>query len=249
MYSLCGVIGILVAGGLFCHLLVKRGQSDSEGIYLILWACLGCALGGSLLYGLTNISKWGTLIEADSIEEFLLTAGRLFGGSVFYGGLMGGLASTAIYMKVKGLRVAEYADCGAVCIPLFHAFARVGCFFAGCCYGIECSWGFASSANAYIPAVVGVSRFPTQLLEATLNLGIFVLLLVMERKGRLRGALLWFYLLLYSIVRFGVEFLRGDDLRGIWFGVSTSQWISIVLLLASTIVLATVMKRRAKTTT
>ena len=232
-YALCGVIGILVAGWVFCRLLKKRGQSDDEGVMLLVVAGLGSVLGSHLLYGLTNMRLFRAFALVSSFKEGIYVLGKIFGGGVFYGGLIGGLIVALMYIKKRRLALCEFADCGAICIPLFHSFARVGCFFAGCCYGIESNWGFASSFNPFVPEVVGIRRFPTPLLEAVLNLILFFFLFLIREKKVLRGALIFVYLLSYAVIRFSIEFLRGDAVRGIWLGLSTSQWISIGLLIFS----------------
>ncbi len=247
MYALCGIIGILVAGFVFCRLLIKRGQSDNDGILLLVFSALGCVIGSHLLYGLTLIPQWGLFLKASNVKEVFLLLGYFFGGGVFYGGLIGGLIVALIYIKKKKLNAADYADCGAICIPLFHSFARVGCFFAGCCYGIEVEWGFASSQNPFVPEVVGIRRFPTPLLEALLNVCLFLTLFLLRNKKALRGKLIYLYLGAYAVVRFCVEFLRGDVARGIWLGVSTSQWISLgMFTLSMTALLYTHMKESKK---
>ncbi|MBO5043182.1 MAG: prolipoprotein diacylglyceryl transferase [Clostridia bacterium] len=248
MYALCGMIGILLAGFVFCRLLLKRGQSDNDGVLLLVFSALGCVMGSHLLYGLTLIPKWGAFLKVSTAKDFFLLLGYFFGGGVFYGGLIGGLHVALIYIKKRKLNAADYADCGAICIPLFHSFARVGCFFAGCCYGIEVDWGFASSHNPLVPEVVGIRRFPTPLLEALLNLGLFLMLFLLRNKKALHGKLIYLYLGAYAIVRFCVEFLRGDTARGIWFGLSTSQWISLCMLTISVASLLYAHKKRNRET-
>jgi len=233
MYALCSIIGILIAGSVFCCMLIKRGQSENDGLLLLVFSLLGCLIGSHLLYALTLIPHWGILGTADSPSEFFRLLGLLFGGSVFYGGLIGALITAFCFIKRKRLPLEPYSDCAAICIPLFHSFARVGCFFAGCCYGIEVDWGFASAYNPLVPEVVGVRRFPTPLLEAFLNLCLFLTLFLLRNKKALRGKLICLYLIAYAVMRFFVEFLRGDAVRGIWFGLSTSQWISLLILIAS----------------
>ena len=211
---------------------------------MMLFMGLGCVVGSHILYGITNIRYFKVLPLVSSPEEFFMLMEIIFGGGVFYGGLLGGLTASFIYIKVKKLALWDYADCGAACIPLFHSFARVGCFFAGCCYGKECSLGFASKANEFIPDVVGVTRFPVQLLEAFLNLMLSIAIFYMLKKGCAKGRLIFIYLSVYSIIRFNLEFLRGDAMRGIWFGVSTSQWVSIILLVLSTFALIMETKKK-----
>lgn len=123
-----------------------------------------------------------------------------------------------------------WASLTAPAIPLFHVFGRVGCFLGGCCYGLPSAWGFVYRYSPVAEAN-GVSRFPVQLVEAAWNLVLFLLLARLQRRGRDR--LLPLYLALYAPARFLLEFLRGDAYRGIFLGLSTSQWISLFLFPAA----------------
>ena len=100
---------------------------------------------------------------------------------------------------------------------------------AGCCYGIESKVGFTVHGNTVNPSINGVNRFPVQLVEALCNLLIFILLFVLHRKGKFKNRLLVVYFFVYPVVRFILEFFRGDEIRGFIFGLSTSQIISILL--------------------
>ena len=131
----------------------------------------------------------------------------------------------------------------AVLVPLFHAFGRVGCFLGGCCYGIESEFGFTTHTNTNIPSINGVNRFPVQLLESGCNLIIFFILLTLFRKRIMEKRLIWIYLLIYPVVRFCDEFLRGDVYRGFLLGLSTSQWVSIILFGVAVVVLVRKGKR------
>lgn len=240
-YALLGVIGVLVAGFLFCRLTRKRGYADTDALWTLLFAGAGSLVGSHVLYALTHVRLWPRLLSVSSLEELWVLGGFLLGGSVFYGGLIGGAAAAYLWLKIGKRNVALYADNAAVCVPLFHAFARVGCFLAGCCYGVESEWGFASSYNPLVPDVVGVRRFPIQLVEACGNLLLFLVLLWLWRrasqKERWQGRLFFVYLTFYAAMRFLLELWRGDTIRGIWFGLSTSQWISLLLFFVSVTVL------------
>jgi phosphatidylglycerol:prolipoprotein diacylglycerol transferase len=93
---------------------------------------------------------------------------------------------------------AVFSDMAAVIIPLFHSFARVGCFLGGCCYGIESKFGFTAHGNHLVPDVNDVSRFPVQLLEAALNLVLFFLLYYIYKRSLtsdfLKGKIMFIYL-------------------------------------------------------
>ena len=238
-YLIMSVIGAFIAGIFVCRLTRQRGMDDNDSIIVLLFSAIGVLLGGHLLYGLTNLKYIPQIFESESFSQFIQNVNTVFGGSVYYGGLICGILAAIITIKIKKLELPIFADMLAVSIPLFHSFARVGCFLGGCCYGIESEFGFTAHNNNLVPNVNDVSRFPVQLLEAVCNILIFVLLYIIYKRSLqnefLKGKIIFFYLILYSIVRFFDEFLRGDEIRGFVFGMSTSQFISILLFSISVI--------------
>ena len=241
-YLILSLIAAFAAGMFACKLTKKRGEDDNEAIIVMLFSTIGIFIGGHLLYGITNIKNIPSLFVAENFHQFLDRAYFIFGGSVFYGGLIGAIIAALITIKVRNLPLRVYSDILSVAIPLFHSIARVGCFLSGCCYGIESEFGFTVYNNTLVPSINGVSRFPVQLLEACLNLLIFFMLLIIYKKSLsyqfLQGKLIFIYLFSYSVVRFFVEFLRGDEIRGFIFGISTSQFISILLFILSAVTLS-----------
>ena len=238
MYGIMAGIGAFAAGILACFLIRRRKMNDNDMLIVLLFIALGVIVGGTLLYAITNIRVVPYLFKVKNFDQLVFILSLLLGGSVFYGGLIGGAITGIVTIKVKKLPLAIYMDIIAVIVPLFHAFARVGCFLGGCCYGIESEFGFTAHGNELSSAVNDVSRFPVQLLESALNLVIFAVLLmlykrVQENGGFFSGKLVFCYLFMYSIVRFSDEFLRGDAVRGFIFGISTSQFISIILFVIS----------------
>lgn len=147
-------------------------------------------------------------------------------GLVYYGGLIGGIASAIVALRWQILDVNQAERCIVPILPLGHAIGRVGCLLAGCCYGFEYT-GLLAVKSTF---AVGKTFFPIQGLEALLNLAIMVILFLYTRKKRPRYHILALYLVLYSTLRFFLEFFRGDLIRGSIFFLSTSQWISMVLL-------------------
>lgn len=237
-YQICALAGILFTLFFIMFLAKKVGKKEDTAMYMLLIAAPGVIIGGILLYGLTNISSILDVIarreEYETTAAFWKTIKIYFSGSVFYGGLLGGMLTAGLYLARKKDR-ADYADLGAVAAPLFHTFGRLGCFLTGCCYGVECKLGFVYR-HATTPNANGISRFPVQLVEMGLNFGLFLLLLSWIRKGKHKGRLLQWYLLIYPVYRFILEFFRGDDYRGFLFGLSTSQIISVLILLVNLIV-------------
>lgn len=219
LYGMLACIGALAAGFLLYQLLKKRHAASLDDMILfLLFVGVGMLLGGHLLYGLTNFDKAAWLLQTTSFSQFRAVFFEIFGGSVFYGGLIGGSICGVLGTRILKLNTSLYADAMSVAAPLFHFFGRIGCFFAGCCYGIESNFGFVLN---------GVRRFPVQLLESILNLLIALFMLVLFSAGKIRGKLFFLYLAIYAPVRFADEFLRGDPIRGFVLGLSTSQFISI----------------------
>jgi phosphatidylglycerol:prolipoprotein diacylglycerol transferase len=221
-----------------CFLAKKQGKDDTTAMFMLLLAAPGLLVGGALLFGLTNLSS---ILDVIAKRETYATTGGFwkailanFGGSVFYGGLLGGMLTSGLYLIRKKDR-ADYADLGAVAVPLFHTFGRLGCFLTGCCYGVESDIGFVYH-HAISAGANGVSRFPVQLVEMGLNIALFFLLHSWLRKGKQKGRLMQWYLLIYPVYRFVLEFFRGDDYRGFLFGLSTSQFISLLILLGNLII-------------
>lgn len=235
-YTLFALIGIFAVLGYTQFVAKKRKIDDVEMLCIILWAFVGVFFGGHLLYGITNFKYLLHLPEifgaCKSFGDVLSALGYIFGGSVFYGGLICAIIACLIYVRKKKLDYASYVDIAASAIPLFHFFGRLGCFSSGCCYGVESTVGFVMQ---YSPAAEanGVTRFPVQLVEAACNLAIFLILLWLIKKRRATGIILEIYLALYAPTRFILEFFRGDAIRGFVGVLSTSQFISIFIFIGA----------------
>lgn len=239
LYNVCGGIGIIAALLVVMHLSRRRGL-ECYVVEAGLWAAIPAVLGGVLLYGLTNAGYIAQVVSnAAAYPDALALVGALvpaFSGSVFYGGALGAAAGIWLWaLRHMRPRTGDLMDLYAVGLPLFHGFGRIGCFLGGCCFGIPCEHGLTYTHNP-IEMANGVPRFPVQLLEAALEFGIFALVLVLFLRDDMRGRLLMVWTLAYACVRFLDEFLRGDTYRGFFGPLSTSQWISLVLLLAIVIV-------------
>lgn len=159
----------------------------------------------------------------------------IWAGGVFYGGLIAAVVVALVLARRFQLRIWTTADLFAPGIALGHVIGRFGCLMAGCCYGrpTDLPWGITFTnplAASNVGTPLGVPLHPTQLYDASAELLILIVLLFTERKGRaFEGRTFWLYMLLYGMSRFVIEFFRGDD-RGMMFGVSTSQAVSIVVV-------------------
>lgn len=175
------------------------------GLFISSW------IGAKILFILTQ-DRWSTseLIQASNFW--------LGGGFVFLGGFLGGaLFALLLGIVVPSLRPDKMQF---TLIPLLwaHALGRIGCFLAGCCYGIETSAPWAIHLH-------GLDRHPVQLYEA---LGLAALAILLDKKWSER--LLINYLLGYGVLRWSLEWLRGDELRGLIGGQSSSQWVSLGMI-------------------
>lgn len=249
-YQICALAGILFTLFFTYFLAKKVGKDEITAMFMLLIAAPGVIIGGVLLFGLTNLPSILDVIarrdEYATTGAFIKAVLNYFSGSVFYGGLLGGMFTGGLYLIRKKDR-RDYSDLAAVAAPLFHTFGRLGCFLTGCCYGVECKLGFVYH-HATTPNANGISRFPVQLVEMGLNFALFWLLLSWLRKGKHKGKLLQWYLLIYPVYRFVLEFFRGDDYRGFLFGLSTSQIISVLILLGNLIFTLCTNKRRERET-
>jgi phosphatidylglycerol:prolipoprotein diacylglycerol transferase len=176
------------------------------------------AIGSRVLFFLTRV-PW--LVTHFSVAHLLSSI--LGGGFVFYGGLFGVLYGIRRYCRKHGIDQRKIYNLIAPAIPLFHAFGRIGCFLAGCCYG------FSLSTPIIIFGGLKIHRFPTQIVEAIFVFLLFVVLYFVQRKER-KLNYLRIYLLSYAVFRFLIEFTRGDTVRGVVAGISTSQIISVIVI-------------------
>ena len=234
LYAIMVIIGILV---IFIYLHFKlKGENDYKYIMTLLFASIGAVIGSHLLYGLTNISfiikLFSHLDIIDSFKTFFSIFRYVFGGSVYYGGLIGGLIGGFLYLKISKNKDKQIVDLLVPIIPLFHAFGRIGCFLVGCCYGVESKFGFTYT-HSLVELANGVNRFPVQLVEAFCEFMLFLILNYLLKHEKCKNKLLYIYLISYGIIRFGLEFLRGDSYRGFIGILSTSQLISILIILFS----------------
>jgi phosphatidylglycerol:prolipoprotein diacylglycerol transferase len=221
-YQIMALLGIFSAGIYSCVFSKRENIDYVETILFQLVACIGVVFGSHLLYIIVNYKYIGA-------KQPLVDLVRLFfSGSVFYGGLIGGIGITYAFRR-RFTHYTQIIEIVTPSIPLFHSFGRIGCFFNGCCFGVESFFGVRLN-QAHIKSANGLERLPIQLIEATFNMILFALLHKLSRQKRFKSELLYIYLLIYSIGRFILEFYRGDIYRGIYFHLSTSQIISIIIL-------------------
>lgn len=241
-YGTLFLIGFIIAVFIGRHIGPSMGIGKDDAFYGMLYCAIGILIGSKVMYFVSKlpnvITNFSAVIEWAK-TDFGGLMGYLFGGLVFYGGLIG--AVIGIYRYCYHFRVSfkAFVNVYAPLIPLIHAFGRVGCFLAGCCYGMEYH-GFGAvqfpSPDKFPmfdtdPVLSSVPRLPIQLIEAGLNIIAFIILWTLTKKRRNKPMqTMGFYLVYYTVARFVLEFFRGDIERGYFGAITTSQWISLLLL-------------------
>jgi len=244
--------GVFLAIAFLCAILIAvrlaaRDGLPRERIYdLSLWMLLGGLVGSKVLMLFTEP-------EYRDHPMQLLSLDFLRSGGVFYGGLIGAVLMGYFLMKRYKLPWWKTADACAPGIAIGNFFGRQGCFAAGCCWGKPTTlpWGvkFTELGHEITGVPTGTYLHPTQLYESFAMLIVFFLLLWLHKRKRFSGQVILVYALLYSIVRFAIEFVR-DDPRGDIFGLttltglSTSQMISLIVGIGAAVLLV-IRRRRA----
>ena len=239
--------GVFLAIAFLCAIFVTVKLAERDGlprerIYdLCLWMLLASLVGSKILMLFTEP-------EYRENPTQLLSLDFLRSGGVFYGGLLGAVIAGYWLMKRYKLPWWKTADACAPGIAIGNFFGRQGCFAAGCCWGKPTSlpWGvqFTEAGHEITGVPIDAHLHPTQLYESFAMLLVFGFLLWLHKRKRFNGQVILVYALLYSIIRFSIEFVRDDprgDILGLTTltGLSTSQLISIVVGIAALILLIT----------
>jgi len=222
-YGLMIAIGVLIAYSVGEYRAKKQGLSADELFWITVSCLVGGILGAKILFILVEIKA----IIAD--PSILLDITH---GFVVYGGIIGGIGVGYLFCRIKKLVFLKYFDLVMPSIAIAQGFGRVGCMFAGCCYGRETDSWFHVIYQTSDFAPNGVALIPTQMIMALLNFAhFFILALLAKRVVKHDGQVAGFYLVFYSIGRFFLEYLRNDP-RGEVRMFSTSQFISLFILAA-----------------
>ncbi|MFY0600110.1 MAG: prolipoprotein diacylglyceryl transferase [Cyclobacteriaceae bacterium] len=170
-------------------------------------------------------------------------------GFVFYGSLLFAIPAIVWYFRKEKFPLWPMLDRIAIMGAIIHLFGRMGCFFAGCCYGLETDsfLGITFSDPHSQAKPLHAALHPTQLYEATMILGILIVLVMMKRHKRLENRLIFVYVTLYAIGRSVIEVFRGDLARGFIIEdvLSHSQFISILVVAAAAIAYFVGYKRKS----
>ena len=217
--------GLMIGLGVVASLMLswrrarQKGVSEDTVSTMTILAVVIGFIGGKIFFLLTHWSMfmadpWGSLGSE---------------GFVVYGGILFGFAACWVYARLKGEQFLFWSDLLLPGVALAQGFGRIGCFLAGCCYGAPTHsfLGVTFPAGSFAPA--GVALWPTQLFSSAGDLLLACVLLRMDRREHYTGKLTVWYLLLYSVGRFLVEYLRADY-RGSVGPLSASQFIGLFVI-------------------
>jgi phosphatidylglycerol:prolipoprotein diacylglycerol transferase len=240
--------GVLVAAAFLVALWVagklaaRQGLNNDAVTNLGIYCALSALAGAKLMMFIVDIPYY-----TEHPGEIFSVA-TLRAGGVFYGGLIAALGVAWWYLRKTKLPPLRTADVFAPAIALGHAIGRVGCFMAGCCWGVACDRPWAvtftnPTANDLVGVPLNRPLHPTQLYESISEFIIFAILYRMVNRRHVEGTIIATYLILYGAARFIVEFYRFHEQGNLWGSpLDTSQWISLGLFLIGGVYLFRVRK-------
>ena len=229
--------GVLLATALIAALYTvvrlgrREGMDTGRLVDFSTWIIVTALLGAKILLILT---EW-TFYRENPGQIFSMAT--LEAGGVFYGGFIAATFFAIWYIRTYKLPFWKMFDIYAPAIALGQSIGRLGCFSAGCDYGVpnHSFWAvtFTSSfAHEMTGVPLGIPLFPWQIVDSITELCIFGFLLWRYRHKVRDGEIFLLYIVLYAVGRFSLEFLRGDPDRGFVFNhlLSTSQFIALLVL-------------------
>lgn len=235
-YGLAVAIGVLVSASLAARAAQRIRADVGAVIAAIGYTTMASFAGAFLLFWLVTAIQTG--------DPLAIRSG---GGLVFYGAVPTGLLAS--YLAARGFELPwlRLLDLSIPGIAAGHALGRVGCFLGGCCYGVpwDGAWAVTATHPLSPAAHPPVPRHPVQLYEAAGLMALAFAFAVIPARRVGDGGRAVAYVALYACLRFSVELLRGDTLRGVWVsGISTSQLVSIVALAAAALAGAHIARSR-----
>ena len=225
--------GVLLATAYLIGLWMAVRRARAAGIDgnrimdMLIWVIIAALVGAKALLFIVDFEHF-----TSSWAEFTTL---LRSGGVFYGGLIAAILVCIYQLRKHRLALWPSADLFAPGIALGYMVGRLGCLMAGCCYGkpTDVAWAITftdPAANFNVGTPLNVALHPTQLYESAAGLVIFLVLMFLEKRpGAFAGRTFWSFAFLYSVLRFIIEFYRGDDRGLVLDMLSTSQFISVVL--------------------
>jgi phosphatidylglycerol:prolipoprotein diacylglycerol transferase len=198
--ALAFIVGMLVS-----YRYLRRQFMDAYIVFeLVLAAAIGGIVGARIFYVVGHwrefSSAWWEVFKFWNVQ-----------GLVFYGGFVVGVLAAVAVIKMRGLSISVVLDSGGLAVPAAMAVARVGCFLNGCCYGKSSGLPWAVTFPVKTQMSMGMPPnpiHPTQIYELLMDLAIFFILLVIQKRFRYRGEVMISFIMLYAVARFANEIFR-----------------------------------------
>lgn len=235
-YGVCIAVGFLLATGLMLWKRSYAKMTKDQIFDIAMLAIFTGILGARIFY---VVQFWDKNFAGHPfVEVFRIDKG----GLVFYGGFICAFTTMCVYAKLKKLSPLRILDLTSPAIALGHAFGRIGCFMQGCCFGKLAAKGFPGSvvypmgsapANRYPDFLNGMNSlplYPVQIYECVLNLLLCAGLTWFIGKNNKPGRVASLYITAYAMIRFTLEFFRGDH-RDSFLGMTPSQNVALFLML------------------
>lgn len=226
-YGFMLAIGFLVGILIILRYAGKAGIREETILELAIYGIVGALVGARLMY---VVGQWEhyrhNLLEIIMVQE---------GGLAFLGGLLLGMGIVFFVARARGIPFLKLMDVSAPGATIGYAIARVGCFLNGCCFGrpTELPWGvnfpLGSLAHSHFPSQ---HIHPTQLYALLAMLAAFGVIVRFWPQRRYDGHVFFWWLVIYGLYRFSVEFLRFCPAELYWLGLNPGQWIALAMMLA-----------------
>jgi phosphatidylglycerol:prolipoprotein diacylglycerol transferase len=216
-----------------------EGEDPEKALDLAFYCLIAALVGSRALYIIVEYKQY----IADPLAIFKIWEG----GLVFYGGFIAAALTGFWFVNKHKIKPWKMADIAAPALALGHGIGRLGCLFAGCCYGKPTdSWLGITFTNPLALAPKGIPLYPTQIFSSLNELTIFVILILVRPYKKFDGQLFLMWMGLYATGRFIIEFYRGDR-RGVSVGeLSTSQGIAIAVAVTAAVVLFALLSKKKK---
>jgi len=232
-YGLMIAIGFLTAISVVRKLAIRNKVNPDLVSDLSFWLLMYGFLGARLLFVITRIDYF--------VQNPLNIVKVWEGGLVFFGGLITATAYAIWFFIKHKLSPWTMIDVLSPGVVIAHAFGRIGCLGAGCCYGrpTPLPWGIKLNSELVDISVRGVPLHPTQIYESLSLFILFAGLMIIGKNKKFSGQVGLTYFMIYPIIRSIIEIFRGDSIRGFLIDeiLSTSQFISILVFVAAAVVL------------
>ncbi len=231
-YGIFIALALIMALVLAYFIAPMRGFKKDDPFEMILWFFPPAIIGARLYFLIFNGGPWGW-------ESFAIWDG----GIAVYGAIIGGAIGAALYCYFRKKNFFSVADVAVPCVILGQGIGRIGCSFAGCCYGVEVT----DPGLQFFPISIMINgewHFATMFYESVCDLLICVVLVILLKKVKIRGIVLAGYLILYGIARAVIEGFRGESLM--LGSLRVSQVLSIILIVVGVALAITLIVKYVK---